>query len=216
MKLAPSILSADFSNLGLALSQCDLGGAHLIHVDVMDNQFVPNLTIGPLIVKSIRPHTSKTIDVHLMVINPENIIESFASAGADSITFHIEATDQPGKIIELIRSTGKSVGISLKPGTALEKIEKYLDYVDLVLVMSVEPGFGGQKYINGSTAKIKELSDLLHKKGLGNVLIEVDGGVKLLNAREILNAGAHILVAGSEVFKAPDPVQAMKQFYALE
>lgn len=215
MILAPSILSADFSNLALALSQCELGNAPWIHVDVMDNQFVPNLTIGPPVVKSLRPHTSKILDVHLMVIEPEKLIEPFAQAGADNITFHIEATDNPREIIELIRSTGKTAGISLKPGTPLHIIEKYLDSIDLVLIMSVEPGFGGQEYIDGSTEKIRKLRNLLNKKDLEKVLIEVDGGVKLVNAGEILNAGADILVAGEEVFKAAHPVNVMKQFMHL-
>ena len=142
-KLAPSILSADFSNLQSALSQCEKGGAHWIHVDVMDNQFVPNLTIGPPVVKSIRPKTNKFLDVHMMVIEPEKLVEPFAKAGADLITFHIEATDDPQSVIDLIKSTGTQVGISIKPSTPLSDIEPFYDQVDLILVMSVEPGFGG-------------------------------------------------------------------------
>ncbi|GIT74231.1 MAG: hypothetical protein Ct9H300mP29_2250 [Candidatus Neomarinimicrobiota bacterium] len=142
-KLAPSILSADFANLQLALSQCDEGGAHWIHVDVMDNQFVPNLTIGPPVVKSLRPNTKKFLDVHMMVIEPEKLVEPFARAGADSITFHIEATDDPQSVIDLIKATGAKVGISIKPATPLAEIEPYYDQIDLVLVMSVDPGFGG-------------------------------------------------------------------------
>ncbi|MEE8335288.1 MAG: ribulose-phosphate 3-epimerase, partial [Candidatus Neomarinimicrobiota bacterium] len=195
--------------------QCDSGGAAWIHVDVMDNHFVPNLTIGPPVVKSLRPFTSKILDVHLMVSEPEKLIEPFIRAGADNITFHIEAAHKPEEIINLIKSADKTAGISLKPGTPLHIIEKYLDSIDLVLIMSVEPGFGGQGYINGSTEKIRELRKLLDKKGLEKVLIEVDGGVKLVNAGEILNAGADILVAGEEVFKAAHPVNVMKQFMHL-
>ena len=143
-KLAPSILSADFSDLQNALSICDEGGAHWIHVDVMDNQFVPNLTIGPPVVKSLRPKTQKFMDVHMMVIDPEKLVESFAKAGADNITFHIEATDDPIGIINLIKSNGCKAGVSIKPKTPLDDILLILGKVDLVLIMSVEPGVGGQ------------------------------------------------------------------------
>ena len=217
MILAPSILSADFSNLGNALQLCDEGGAHYIHVDVMDNQFVPNLTIGPPIVKSLRPLTVKYMDVHMMVIHPEKLVEPFAKAGADGITFHIEATDKPKEVIDLIKSTGKDVGLSLKPKTPVSDIEPFLDKINLVLVMSVEPGFGGQGYIDGSTERVAEIKQLLIEKGLQNkVQIEVDGGIQLHNAKEVIDAGADILVAGSEVFKADDPIQVMKSFYSLE
>ena len=215
-KLAPSILSADFANLQLALSQCDEGGAHWIHVDVMDNQFVPNLTIGPPVVKSLRPNTKKFLDVHMMVIEPEKLVEPFARAGADSITFHIEATDDPQSVIDLIKATGAKVGISIKPATPLAEIEPYYDQIDLVLVMSVDPGFGGQGYLDGSTERIEKVKQMLIEKCLEDrVLIEVDGGIKLHNAEEVVNAGADVLVAGSAIFGADDPVQTMKDFYLL-
>jgi len=215
-KLAPSILSADFTNLKLALSQCDEGGAHWIHVDVMDNQFVPNLTIGPPVVKSLRPNTKKFLDVHMMVIEPEKLVGPFARAGADSITFHIEATDDPQSVIDLIKATGKKVGISIKPATPLAEIEPYYDQIDLVLVMSVDPGFGGQGYLDGSTERVEKVKQILIEKSLQNrVLIEVDGGIKLHNAEEVINAGADVLVAGSAIFGADDPVQTMKDFYLL-
>jgi len=213
-KLAPSILSADFTNLKLALSQCDEGGAHWIHVDVMDNQFVPNLTIGPPVVKSLRPNTKKFLDVHMMVIEPEKLVGPFARAGADSITFHIEATDDPQSVIDLIKATGTKVGISIKPATPLAEIEPYYDQIDLVLVMSVDPGFGGQGYLDGSTERVEKVKQILIEKSLQNrVLIEVDGGIKLHNAEEVINAGADVLVAGSAIFGADDPVQTMKDFY---
>ena len=215
-KLAPSILSADFANLQLALSQCDEGGAHWIHVDVMDNQFVPNLTIGPPVVKSLRPNTKKFLDVHMMVIEPEKLVGPFARAGADSITFHIEATDDPQSVIDLIKATGTKVGISIKPATSLAEIEPYYDQIDLVLVMSVDPGFGGQGYLDGSTERVEKVKQILIEKSLQNrVLIEVDGGIKLHNAEEVINAGADVLVAGSAIFGADDPVQTMKDFYLL-
>ena len=214
-KLAPSILSADFSNLQSALKICDRGNAHWIHVDVMDNQFVPNLTIGPPVVKSLRTKTQKFIDVHMMVIHPEKLVEPFARAGADNITFHIEATDEPENIIDLIRSCGCKVGVSIKPKTPLSDIFPILDKVDVVLVMSVEPGFGGQGYIPKSSEKIASIKSFLIENCLDRVLIEVDGGIKLHNAKHVLEAGADVLVAGSEVFKSNDPVQTIKDFYKL-
>ena len=212
-KLAPSILSADFSNLQSALDICNKGGAHWIHVDVMDNQFVPNLTIGPPVVKSLRSKTQKFIDVHMMVIEPEKLVEPFAKAGADNITFHIEATDDPEGVIELIKSCGCKVGVSIKPNTPISDIYYLLDKVDIVLVMSVEPGFGGQGYIAQSNQKIKGIKDYLTENCLDRVLIEVDGGVKLHNAKQIIDYGADVLVAGSEVFKSNDPIQIIKKFY---
>tara|TARA_A100001388_G_C28703519_1_gene467392 strand:+ start:344 stop:1006 length:663 start_codon:yes stop_codon:yes gene_type:complete len=215
-KLSPSILSADFSNLQLALDQCRDGGAPWIHVDVMDNQFVPNLTIGPPVVKSLRFKTEKILDVHMMVVEPEKLVEPFAKAGADIITFHIEATSDPQGVIDLIRSTGKEVGISLKPSTPISTIEPYFDQIDLILVMSVDPGFGGQGYIEGSTERIKEIKQRLIEQCLQDrVLIEVDGGIKLHNAKEVVDAGADVLVAGSAIFGTDDPVQTIKDFYKI-
>jgi len=214
--LAPSILSADFSELGEALQLCAEGGAHYIHVDVMDNQFVPNLTIGPPVVKSLRPLTQKYMDIHMMVIEPEKLVEPFAKAGADGITFHIEAAEKPQEVIDLIRASGKDVGLSLKPKTPVSNIVPFLDQIDLVLVMSVEPGFGGQGYVDGSTERVAEIKQLLIEKCLKDrVKIEVDGGIKLHNAKEVLDAGADILVVGSEIFKAEDPVGMMRSFYEL-
>ena len=182
-KLAPSILSADFSDFRSALELCDTGGAHWIHIDVMDNQFVPNLTLGPPILKKLRPHSQLFFDVHMMVIEPEKLVEPFARAGADLITFHIEATNKPKEIIDLIKSTGKQVGISIKPSTPLSELELFYDQIDLVLVMSVEPGFGGQGYIPETTERIRSIKQRLTEECLQDqVLIEVDGGIKLHNA----------------------------------
>ena len=215
-KLAPSVLSADFGDLRGAMDICQKGGAHWIHIDVMDNQFVPNLTIGPPVVKSLRKYTDKFLDVHMMVVEPEKLVEPFARAGADGITFHVEAAENPNEVIDLIKSTGKQVGISLKPGTPLSSIEPFLDKVDLVLIMTVEPGFGGQGYLPGSSDRIKKLKSRLNEMCLDRVLIEVDGGVKLNNMKEVVEAGADVLVAGSAVFGAKDPVQTIKDFYALK
>ena len=214
-KLAPSILSADFADLKNALKICKDGGAHWIHIDVMDNQFVPNLTIGPVVVKSLRKETKKFLDVHMMVIQPEKLVEPFARAGADNITFHLEATDNPDALIDLIRSCGCRVGISIKPGTSINKLYPYLDKIDVVLVMTVEPGFGGQGYIEGSNDRIRNLRSYLNENCLTNVVIEVDGGIKVHNARDVINSGANVLVAGSEVFRSKNPVETIKDFYKI-
>ena len=213
VKIAPSILSADFSDLKDAIAICQSAEADYLHVDVMDGHFVPNLTIGPVVVKSIRPKTDLFIDVHLMVTNPADYIEPFVSAGVDNITFHIEAVDNPMEIIELIRTYKKQVGISIKPGTPLDILEPFIEYIDLILVMSVEPGFGGQKYIPESTERIKTLDKTLKLLGMRkNIIIEVDGGIKLSNAKIVKNAGADILVAGSAIFKSDDPHKTIEEF----
>ena len=214
--IAPSILSADFSHLQYALKRCDNGGAEYIHIDVMDNHFVPNLTIGPAVVKSIRPVSQKFFDVHLMVDKPKDFIQPFADAGADGITFHVEATDNPGHVIDLIRSANKQIGISLKPNTPISAVEPFLDQIDLLLIMSVEPGFGGQDYIDGSTNRINEIHNRLKELGLREkVLIEVDGGIKLTNAKEVVDAGADILVAGSAIFRSKNPAKSIQKFKSI-
>lgn len=203
MKISPSILSADFARLGDEIRAIDLGGADYIHIDVMDGHFVPNITIGPLVVEAVRKVTAKPLDVHLMIENPDRYIPDFAKAGADLITVHQEAVPHLHRTIQLIKSLGKKAGVSINPATPVATLDVILDDLDLVLLMSVNPGFGGQSFIPATLAKISALRQRIQERGL-SVEIEIDGGVKADNIGEIAAAGADVFVAGSAVFSTPD------------
>ena len=200
IQISPSILSADFSQLGNEVKRLEDGGADMIHVDVMDGHFVPNLTIGPPVIKNLRKFTKIPFDVHLMISPVHKYIEDFAKAGADIITIHPEATDNLLKSIKHIKDLKKKVGISLNPNTKIELVEKFLDKVDLILIMSVYPGFGGQKFIPKTIKKIMDIKQIKEKNNY-KFDIEVDGGINFLNSKEVILAGANILVSGTTIFK---------------
>ncbi len=198
--LSPSILAADFAVLGEQIKEADEAGAQYIHIDVMDGVFVPSISFGMPVIKSIRKVTKKIFDVHLMIVEPERFVKEFAECGADSITFHIEATEDVDEIIDQIHSLGCRAGMAIKPKTPTEVVRKYLSKVDMLLVMTVEPGFGGQKYIPESTERIREIRHMAEEMGI-DLDIQVDGGITQENISVVLDAGANVIVAGSSVFR---------------
>jgi ribulose-phosphate 3-epimerase len=212
LTIAPSILSADFSKLGAEITDVERGGADWIHVDVMDGHFVPNITIGPLIVEAIRPHTKLPLDVHLMIDNPDTYIPAFVKAGADLISVHVEACRHLHRTLSLTKELGVKAGVVLNPATPLTSIEYVMnEALDYVLLMTVNPGFGGQQFIHGMLAKITKLREMLNERGLQHVDIEVDGGVNAETARLVAAAGANVLVAGNAVFGRADRADAIRQ-----
>lgn len=211
IKLAPSILSADFSNLSNDVSKVERAGAELLHIDVMDGHFVPNITIGPLVAKALRPKSKMIFDVHLMIEEPDKYIEEFVKAGADIISVHSEACVHLHRTIQNIKSHGIKAAVALNPATPLEVIDYVLEDLDMVLLMTVNPGFGGQKFIEGTLRKIEKLKAMIDERGL-KVDIEVDGGINLNNVKRVVDAGANVIVAGSAVFGCDDVEGRIKEF----
>jgi ribulose-phosphate 3-epimerase len=213
LQIAPSLLSADFAALGEAIAAAERGGADLIHVDVMDGHFVPNITIGPPVVKSLKRVTRLPLDVHLMIENPDRYVEAFVAAGAASVTVHVEAAVHVHRTIQFIKSLGAKAGVALNPATPVSALEQIAGDVDYVLVMTVNPGFGGQTFIPRSESKVRAVRELLRREG-SRAPIEVDGGIDVRTAPGIVAAGADILVAGNAVFGTPDPEGAIRDLRA--
>ena len=206
--VAPSILSADFGNLEREIKMLDRSAAEWVHIDVMDGVFVPNISFGFPVMKAVRKATSKVLDVHLMIVDPEKYVKRFAEAGADYVIFHHEACADPRAAIAEIKAAGAKAGVSIKPATPVEEILDYLSELDLVLVMSVEPGFGGQSFMPASLDKVRALRQEIDERGY-NCILEIDGGISAKNAREVFDAGVDVVVAGSSVFNAESPEQAI-------
>lgn len=211
IKIAPSLLSADFANLQRDIEKCNLSNIDLLHIDIMDGHFVPNITMGPLIIKAIKPYSKAPLDCHLMIENPDKYISDFVEAGADLISVHVEGAIHLHRTINIIKSYGVKAGIALNPVTPLEYAFESAEYVDYILLMSVNPGFGGQKFISSFLKRAQKLRDFLDNNGLSHVEIEVDGGIKSDNLSEVISAGANIIVSGSGLFSG-DLAQNVNNF----
>ncbi|MFV9509927.1 ribulose-phosphate 3-epimerase [Tepidibacillus sp. LV47] len=214
IKIAPSILSADFFQLGEEVKTVEKGGADLLHIDVMDGHFVPNITIGPLVVEAIKPRTKLPLDVHLMILNPDQYIEPFIKSGADIISVHAEATYHLHRTIHLIKNLGAKASVAINPATPLQVIDYVLEDLDMVLLMTVNPGFGGQSFIPQVLPKIKALKELIDKRGLSTD-IEVDGGINDKTVKQVIDAGANVIVAGSYIFRQRDRKQAINHLRGI-
>ena len=209
--IAPSILSADFSRLAQEVESVERAGAEYLHLDIMDGHFVPNITFGPQVVAALRPSSKMIFDVHLMVENPEKYLQVFAEAGADIITVHVEATKHLHRALQNIKELGCKCGVALNPATPVNSIECVLEYIDMVLIMSVNPGLGGQKFIPYAVTKVRQTEEMLEKQNANHIHIQVDGGINLETASQVVAAGADILVAGSAVFKSDNPGLMVKR-----
>lgn len=210
--LAPSLLAADFTKLGEQIKETERCGAQFLHIDVMDGIFVPSISFGMPLIESIRPATKQFFDVHLMIVEPERYIQEFVDCGADGLTFHLEATKNPQKVIDQIHKAGAKAGISIKPGTPLEEVYPYLSKADMILIMSVEPGFGGQSFLPEAFGRIRKIREYLDRHQLA-ARLEVDGGIGKKNVREVMAAGADVFVAGSAVFRKRSIEENIRRFY---
>jgi ribulose-phosphate 3-epimerase len=214
-KIAPSLLSADFSNLNKEIKMLEEAGAHVLHIDVMDGHFVPNITIGPLVVEAIHRVSNIPLDVHLMIDQPDDFVNAFMDAGASYLTVHVESTVHLHRVIQKIKSRGIKAGVALNPHTPLISIKEVLQDIDLILIMSVNPGFGGQVFIDHTLNKLRELQGMLKLSNLTNIEVEVDGGIKLNNIEEISDAGGSVFVSGSGIFNTKDPKTTIQNMISL-